>query len=68
MKKAKRFFALVVLGCISVGIGKLLQKESVRDKLFEALGEDKYIALDSTIRLLADLVMWPVDFVKALLP
>ncbi len=68
MKKAKRFLALVCLGCISVGVGKLLQREDVRDKLFEVLGEDKYIALDSTIRLLADLVMWPVDFVKALLP
>ena len=68
MKKAKRFFALVCLGCISVGIGKLLQKDSVRDKLFEVLGEDTYLALDATIRLLADLVMWPVHFVKALLP
>ena len=68
MKKAKRLFALVCLGCISVGIGKLLQNEDVRDKLFEVLGEDKYLALDSTIRLLADLVMWPVHFVKALLP
>ncbi len=68
MKKAKRFLALVCLGCISVGIGKLLQKDSVRDKLFEVLGEDTYLALDSTIRLLADLVMWPVHFVKALLP
>ena len=67
MKKAKRLFALACLGCFSVVIGKLLQKDSVRDKLFEVLGEDKYIALDSTIRLLADLVMWPVDFVKALL-
>ena len=68
MKKAKRFFALVCLGCIGVGVAKLLQLESVRDKLFEVLGEDKYIALDSTIRLLADLMMWPVDYVKALLP
>ena len=68
MKKAKRFFALVCFGCICVGIGKLLQLDSVRDKLFEALGEDTYLALDSTIRLLADLVMWPVHFVKALLP
>ena len=68
MKKAKRLFALVCLGCICVGVGKLLQNEDVRDKLFEVLGEDKYLALDSTIRLLADLVMWPVHFVKALLP
>ena len=68
MKKAKRFLALVCLGCVSVGIGKLLQNDDVRDKLFEILGEDKYLALDSTIRLLADLVMWPVHFVKALLP
>lgn len=68
MKKAKRLFALVCLGCVGVAIGKLLQNDDVRDKLFEILGEDKYLALDSTIRLLADLVMWPVHFVKALLP
>ena len=68
MKKAKRLFALVCLGCISVGIGKLLQNEDVRDKLFEVLGEDKYLALNSTIRLLAERAMWPVHFVNALLP
>ena len=68
MKKAKRFLALVCLGCVSVGIGKLLQNDSVGDKLFEVLGEHTYLALDTTIRLLADLVMWPVHFVKALLP
>ena len=67
-KKAKKLFALVILGCVSVGAAKLLQNDDVRDKLFEVLGEDKYLALDSTIRLLADLVMWPVHFVKALLP
>ena len=67
-KKAKRCFALVCVCCVGYGIAKLLQIESVRDKLFEVLGEDKYIALDSTVRLLADLLMWPIDFVRALLP
>ena len=67
-KKAKRFFALVCLCGVGYGIAKLLQIESVRDKLFEVLGEDRYIALDSTVRLLGDLLMWPIDFVRALLP
>ena len=67
-KKAKRLFALVCVCSVGYGVAKLLQVESVRDKLFEVLGEDTYLALDSTIRLLADLVMWPVHFVKALLP
>ena len=67
-KKAKRLFAFIVLGCVGVCVGKLLQIERVRDKLFELLGEDRYIALDSTVRLLGDLLMWPVDFVRALLP
>ena len=67
-KKAKRLFALVCVCSVGYGVAKLLQVESVRDKLFEVLGEDKYIALDSTVRLLADLLMWPMDFVRALLP
>ena len=57
-KKAKRLFALVCVCSVGYGVAKLLQVESVRDKL----------ALDSTVRLLADLLMWPIDFVRALLP
>jgi hypothetical protein len=68
MKKAKKLFALVVLGGLGFCCGKLLEQEEVKDKLFEVLGEDKYLALESTVRLLGDLLMWPVHFVKALLP
>ena len=67
-KKAKRLFALACLCGVGFGIAKLLEIESVKDKLFEVLGEDKYLALESTTRLMGDLLQWPVHFVKALLP
>ena len=67
-KAAKKLLFLVCFGVFAYLAGKLVQKEEVKQKLFEVLGEDKYIALDSTVRLLADLLMWPIDFVRALLP
>ena len=67
-KKAKKLLVFLCLGGLGFVAAKLLEKEAVKDKLFECLGEDRYIALDSTARLLGDLLMWPVHFVKALLP
>ena len=46
----------------------MVQLDIVKDKLFECLGEDNYIKADGIVRLLGDLLMWPVHFVKALLP
>ena len=68
MKKVKKLFVLVCLCGLGYGCGKLLQKDDVQDKLCEVLGEDTYLAAESVIRLLGDLLMWPVHFVKALLP
>jgi hypothetical protein len=69
MKKiAKTFLFLVCFGGLFYLLGKLAQKEEVQDKLFEVLGEDTYLAIRDKVRLCCDLLMWPVDFVRALLP
>ena len=67
-KKAKKLFALVVLGGLGFCCGKLLERDEVKDKLFEIMGEDLFLAVLDKVRLLGDLLMWPIDFVRALLP
>ncbi|MCR5088175.1 MAG: hypothetical protein K6C08_01515 [Oscillospiraceae bacterium] len=67
-KAAKKLFVVACLGCCAFVLGKLLKKDSVQEKLFAVLGEDTYISLVDTAHLLGDLLMWPVDFIHALLP
>ncbi len=61
MKKAKN-------GGVGYLLAKLLKTEFAQEKLFGILGEDTYLAILEKVRLLGDLIMWPVDFVRALLP
>jgi hypothetical protein len=68
MKKAKKFLVLVCLGCVGYGLGKLLKTDEAQDKLFGILGEDLFLAIQDKVYLLGDLLMWPIDFVRALLP
>ena len=69
MKKAKRLLvAVTCLGGIGFAAYKLLKNDSVQEKLFSILGEDLYLAVLDKVRLLGDLIMWPIDFVRALLP
>ena len=65
-KAAKKLFVAVCLGGLGFAAAKLYQKDEVQDKLFEVLGEDKYLAVEATVRLLCDLLQWPVHCVKAL--
>ena len=69
-KRNKRIAALVcgLLGCLCFGAYKLLCSERVQEKLFSILGEDLYLALLEKARLLGDLLKWPVEYVRALLP
>ncbi len=67
-KKAKKVLVLAVLGGIGYVLVKLLKTEAAQDKLFEVLGEDKYLKILDTVNLLGDLLSWPINFVKALLP
>lgn len=68
MKKAKKLLILVCLGCAGYGLGKLLKTDKARDILFSVLGEDLFLGIQDKVYLLGDLLMWPVDFVRALLP
>lgn len=68
MKKAKKLLVIACLGGVGYLLVKLLKTELGQEKLFEILGEDTYLAILDKVRLLGDLIMWPVDFVRALLP
>ena len=67
-KAAKKILFLVCFGGCAYLLGKLVQREEVKQKLFEVLGEDTYLAIQDKAYLLGDLLKWPVDFVRALLP
>ena len=67
-KAAKKLLFLVCFGGFVYLAGKLVQKDEVKQKLFEVLGEDTYLAIQDKVYLLGDLLMWPIDFVRALLP
>ena len=68
MKKLKKLLVLACLGCLGFGTVKLLKTDAAQEKLFAVLGEDTYLAVLDKARLLGDLLMWPIDFVRALLP
>ena len=69
MKKAvKKLLFLACFGAFAYLCGKLAQKDEVQEKLFALLGEDVYLAVLDKVRLGGDLLMWPIDFVRALLP
>ena len=68
MKKAKKFLVLACFGCLGYGLFQVLKTDEARDKLFGILGEDLYLAIQDKVYLLGDLLMWPIDFVRALLP
>ena len=67
-KAAKKLLFLACFGGCAFLIGKLVQKDEVQEKLFAILGEDTYLAILDKVRLGGDLLMWPIDFVRALLP
>lgn len=68
MKKLRKFLVLACLGCLGYGLAKVLETDEAQEKLFGILGEDLYLAILDKVRLLGDLLMWPIDFVRALLP
>ena len=68
MKKAKKFLVLLCLGCLGFGCAQVLKTDKAQEKLFGLLGEDAYLAILDKLRLAGDLLGWPIDFVRALLP
>ncbi len=68
MKTLKKFLLLACFGCVGFGLVKVLSTDEAQEKLFGILGEDTYLAILDKVRLLGDLLSWPINFVKALLP
>ena len=69
MKKAiKKLLFLVCFGGVAYLLSKLAQKDEVQETLFDVLGEDTYLAIQDKAYLLGDLLMWPIDYIRALLP
>ena len=68
MKIIKKFLILACFSCVGFGLFKLLETDEAQEKLFGILGEDLYLAILDKVRLLGDLLGWPIDFVRALLP
>ena len=68
MKKLKKLLVLACLCCAGYGLGMWVKTDRARDTLFSLLGEDLYLAIQDKVYLLGDLLMWPIDFVRALLP
>ena len=68
MKKLKKLLVIACLGGAGYLLAKLLKTDAAQEKLFAIMGEDTYLAVLDKVRLLGDLLMWPIDFVRALLP
>jgi len=68
MKAIKKILGLVLFGGVVYAVSKLVQRDEVEEKLFALFGEDLYLDVLDKLRLVGDLLMWPVDFVRALLP
>ena len=64
----KRVLIRAVIGCVGYGLYKLLKTDEAQNTLFDCLGEDTYLSLLDKVRLVGDLLGWPIHFVKALLP
>lgn len=60
---------LILLAILGVTAGGCyLFKDKIMEKVFNSKYEDKILALLDTGRLVWDLVRWPIDYVRAILP
>ena len=67
-RKLKKIVVGVILCAVGYGLYKLLNTAKTQESLFDILGEDNYLNILDKVRLVGDLLGWPVDFIKALLP
>jgi hypothetical protein len=66
--KLKKLVIGAILCALGYGLYKAINTAKAQEKLFGILGEDLYLAILDKVRLLGDLLGWPIDFVRALLP
>ena len=67
-RKLKRIVVGVILCAVGYGLYKLLNTDRAQESLFDLLGEDNYLNILDKVRLVGDLLGWPVEFIRALLP
>ena len=67
-RKLKRIVVGVILCAVGYGLYKLLNTDRAQESLFDLLGEDNYLNILDKLRLVGDLLGWPVEFIRALLP
>ena len=67
-RKLKKIVVGVILCAVGYGLYKLLNTDRAQESLFDLLGEDNYLNILDKVRLVGDLLGWPVEFIRALLP
>ena len=68
LSKLKKLVSGAILFALGYGRYKAINTAKAQEKLFGLLGEDAYLAILDKLRLAGDLLQWPIEFVKALLP
>ena len=68
MKKLCKTLAILLAVLSGVGAVLYLFKDKLKDTFFNSQYEDELFKLLDIGRLAWDLVRWPVDYVRALLP
>ena len=66
--KLKKLVIGAILCALGYGLYKAINTAKAQEKLFGLLGEDTYLGILDKLRLAGDLLQWPIEFVKALLP
>ena len=67
-RKLKKIVVGVILCAVGYGLYKLLNTDRAQESLFDLLGEDNYLNILDKVRLVGDLLGWPFEFIRALLP
>jgi hypothetical protein len=67
-EKLAKLVKAIYVGVVGYAVVKVVKTDTVQEKLFEVLGEDKFLSIQSMVRLALDVLAWPVHFVRGLLP
>ena len=67
-RKLKRIVVGAILCVLGYGLYKLINTSRAQESLFDFLGEDNYLSILDKVRLAGDLLSWPINFIRALLP
>lgn len=68
MKIVKKLVGAAVAAGVACLLVQVVKTEKVQSWLYNGNNEDITFAVEEKIRLLGDLLAWPIHFVKALLP